>query len=184
MLAPLLVQAGAEPILVAEEAAHLTLANFTLRGGPSGTARAPLLRLTGIARLDVANVRLVAAAGMALHVVRCGGRIRDCAVDGADIGMQALDSTGLALTGNDIRRCRNNGLQVWTSTKRYDGTQVLGNRIAEIGAEAGGSGENGNGINVFRAAGVVVANNVARGCAFSGIRANAGVRCRYCVLGC
>ena len=169
-----LVQAGRDSVLVAEDATHLTLANLLVRGDRALGSRTPLLRLTGIARLDVSGIRLVDAAGTALQTVRCGGRIRDCSIEGADIGMQALDSAGLALTGNDIRRCRNNGLQVWTSTKRYDGTQVLGNRVAEIGAEAGGSGENGNGINVFRAEGVIVANNVLRGCAFSGIRANAG----------
>ena len=49
---------------------------------------------------------------------------------------------------------------------------VTGNRVERIAAKAGGTGENGNGINVFRAHGVIVANNRIADCAFTSVRAN------------
>ena len=54
-------------------------------------------------------------------------------------------------------------------------------------AKDGGTGENGNGINVFRADGVIVANNRITDCAFTAVRANSasnvqiiGNNCRDC----
>jgi uncharacterized secreted repeat protein (TIGR03808 family) len=47
---------------------------------------------------------------------------------------------------------------------------VLANRIEEIAARDGGSGQNGNGINVFRAVNAIVADNRIRACAFSAVR--------------
>ena len=53
-----------------------------------------------------------------------------------------------------------------------DGTIITGNRVERIRATKGGTGQNGNGINIFRAGNVIVANNVVGPCAFSAIRAN------------
>ena len=53
-----------------------------------------------------------------------------------------------------------------------DGTIVSGNRVTRIQARDGGTGQNGNGINVFRANNVMVSNNRVSDCAFSAIRAN------------
>ena len=60
------------------------------------------------------------------------------------------------------------------SEKGYDGTLVVHNRVESVRADGGGLGWNGNGINVYRAGHVVVAQNVIRDCAFSFIRANSG----------
>jgi uncharacterized secreted repeat protein (TIGR03808 family) len=46
------------------------------------------------------------------------------------------------------------------------------NRVEHIGARDGGSGENGNAINVFRAGGVLVTSNRIADCAYSAVRAN------------
>ena len=50
----------------------------------------------------------------------------------------------------------------------------MGNRIANIDWRGGGNGQNGNGINVFRADDVIIASNHVSGCAFSAVRINAG----------
>jgi uncharacterized secreted repeat protein (TIGR03808 family) len=62
---------------------------------------------------------------------------------------------------------------VWRSEAGEDGSIVASNRIARIRADGGGTGQNGNGINVFRAAGVLVNGNRISDCAYSAIRANA-----------
>ena len=54
-----------------------------------------------------------------------------------------------------------------------DGTQVLDNRIEDTAAQSGGSGQNGNAINVFRAHNVTVRGNRIRNAAFSAVRGNA-----------
>ena len=55
-----------------------------------------------------------------------------------------------------------------------DGSIVSGNRVERISARDGGTGQNGNGINIFRAHGVVVRGNRIADCAFSAIRSNSG----------
>jgi uncharacterized secreted repeat protein (TIGR03808 family) len=62
---------------------------------------------------------------------------------------------------------------VWRSKAGDDGALVVDNRIEETGARAGGSGQNGNAINVFRAGNVIVRGNRIAGAAFSAVRGNA-----------
>ena len=71
--------------------------------------------------------------------------------------------------GGGLRQRRHSGLR-WSAGE--DGTIVTGNRVRRIAAKAGGTGQNGNGINVFRAHGVTVANNAISDCAFTAVRAN------------
>jgi hypothetical protein len=49
---------------------------------------------------------------------------------------------------------------------------IARNRVMRIAARAGGTGQNGNGINIFRAGNVMVTDNHVSDCAFSAIRAN------------
>jgi uncharacterized secreted repeat protein (TIGR03808 family) len=108
----------------------------------------------------------------------CGGRISGCSFAGhSATGVFANDSRGLEITGNRVEACGNNGIQVWTSEPREDGTIISNNRIARIAANGGGSGQNGNGINVFRAGNVTISNNRITDCAFSAIRNNGGANC-------
>lgn len=108
-----------------------------------------------------------------IGLTRCSGRIRDCTIAGmSEAGLLSLDAEGLEITHNSVADCANNGIQIWRSTPGEDGTVVSGNRIARISAKSGGTGQNGNGINVFRAGGVLVANNRIVDCAYSAIRGN------------
>ncbi len=49
---------------------------------------------------------------------------------------------------------------------------MIGNRIERIRADSGGTGQYGNGVNVFQAHGVTVAQNRIVDCAFTAVRAN------------
>jgi uncharacterized secreted repeat protein (TIGR03808 family) len=49
---------------------------------------------------------------------------------------------------------------------------ITGNRVARIGAKNGGTGQFGNGINVFRGNDVIASDNQVSDCAFSAIRFN------------
>jgi uncharacterized secreted repeat protein (TIGR03808 family) len=88
-------------------------------------------------------------------------------------GLHSQDATGLDIVHNEIIDCANNGIQVWRSDAGEDGSLVANNRIVRIRADGGGTGENGNGINVFRAGSVLVTGNRIADCAYSAIRGNA-----------
>ncbi len=83
-----------------------------------------------------------------------------------------MDAEGLDITLNTVTDCDNNGVLVWSSAPREDATIVSNNRIQRIAAKAGGSGQNGNGINIYRAGNVIVAANRISDCAYSAVRAN------------
>jgi uncharacterized secreted repeat protein (TIGR03808 family) len=98
---------------------------------------------------------------------------RSTVTDAADNALFCIDGSKLRIVGNVIAKSGNGGIRVWQSEKRHDGSLVADNRIDDTGAAAGGTGQNGNAINVFRAAGVTVRNNIIRNAAFSAVRGNA-----------
>jgi uncharacterized secreted repeat protein (TIGR03808 family) len=77
------------------------------------------------------------------------------------------------LSGNRIHACNNGGVRIWRSEAGSDGSIISGNSISDIGTR-GGNGQNGNGVNIFRADDVIVADNHFANCAFSAVRINAG----------
>jgi uncharacterized secreted repeat protein (TIGR03808 family) len=91
----------------------------------------------------------------------------------ADAAIHALDNRALLITGNRISDCGNAGIRIWRSQSGPDGSIVSQNRISTIGATDGGNGQNGNGINVFKADNVIVSDNHIADCAFTAIRLNA-----------
>jgi len=111
------------------------------------------------------------ADGMRLN--RCSGKVTDCNFNDIDnTGLFSIDAKGLEISHNHIAACGDNGVQVWRQEKGEDGTIILHNRIERIRSESGGTGQNGNGIALFRAASVIVQGNRINDCAFSAIRAN------------
>jgi uncharacterized secreted repeat protein (TIGR03808 family) len=103
------------------------------------------------------------------------GRIDRCTVSGAkDAGIYSVEARGMDISSNIIADCANGGILVHRWQQAEDGTIISGNRISRISAANGGTGQNGNGVNVFRAGNVQVSNNAIADCAFSAIRSNSG----------
>src|SRR5690606_20152567 len=101
----------------------------------------------------------------------CDGTVTQNAVsDAADNALFSIDSRGLIVSANAIRDSGNGGIRIWQSEKRRDGSLVADNRIDNTRADAGGSGQNGNAVNVFRAGNVIVRNNIIRSAAFTAVR--------------
>lgn len=169
-----LVQSGPGPVLTAQGAERIGVGGLTVEGAKAADHARPLLGFEDVARLQVQDLILQDASGTALRLERCGGVVERVEVSRADIGIVSLDALGLAIRANVVEGCANNGIQVWRSAKGYDGTEVTDNRISRIASARGGSGENGNAINIFRAGGVMVSGNTLRQCAFSAVRNNAG----------
>jgi uncharacterized secreted repeat protein (TIGR03808 family) len=131
------------------------------------------LQFTGVDEVLIDNCEIGGSRKHSLQLERCGGRIERSRISGAaQSGLYAVDSTTLSVTGNTVSDCGNGGILVHRWKKAEDGTVVSGNRVSNIRANDGGTGQNGNGINIFRADGVMVVNNHISDCAFTAIRAN------------
>jgi uncharacterized secreted repeat protein (TIGR03808 family) len=161
-------------LMSSEHAETVTLSGLTLEGGNQPLAeRRGLVHLTTTKGLRIADCAILAAGGDAVALEECDGEVTRNAITGAaDNAIFCIDSRGVAITANSIRGSGNGGIRVWQSDKRRDGSLIADNRIEDTAARAGGSGQNGNAINVFRAADVIVRGNRIRKAAFSAIRGN------------
>ena len=141
---------------------------------PRRTAPEALVSLRDCPDLVLTDLEIRNAAGDGLSLTRSGGRITDSRISHAGAaGLKSLDATGLLITHCEVADCADNGILVWRSAAGEDGTQVLACRTLRIGAASGGEGQNGNGINIYRAGSVLVSGNRITDCAFTAIRANA-----------
>lgn len=173
-----LIYGGGGHLLLAENGDHVELTGLVLDGinRPIEGYSEALLRVSDTRHLVIDNCELIGSAEIGLYVDRSSGRIENSRISGAAgaCGFYGLENRALAFTGNTVADCSSGGILVHRWTPGEDGTIVSGNRVSNIGAANGGTGQWGNGINVFRADAVIVSNNHVSDCAFSAIRSNAG----------
>ncbi|WP_099865595.1 TIGR03808 family TAT-translocated repetitive protein [Pararhizobium haloflavum] len=172
-----LVYSGHGRMLFSNSAGTASLSGLVVDGANRWLAEETggMVDLRGVERLDIDDCELIGSFGNAVALERCGGRITRSRLSGAaGVGLYAVESTGLSVTDNHVLDCANGGILIHRWQTGPDNSIVTGNRIERIGASDGGTGQNGNGINVFRAANVMVANNHITDCAFSAIRSNSG----------
>jgi uncharacterized secreted repeat protein (TIGR03808 family) len=170
-----LVYGGGSHMMLAAHAEVIEIRDIVIDGaGQALEEYVPgILHIAETPRVVIENVTVIGSSKSGLALDRCGGRIARSTVRGAaDAGIRAIESTGLTISDNTVEDCGNGGILVHRWAEGEDGTIVTGNRVSRIAAKAGGTGQNGNGINVFRAHGVIVANNRIADCAFTAIRAN------------
>ncbi len=159
-----------------DEVLRVSMANASISGivFKTTSAATKLMFAKGCVDLTVRDCAFLGGKnGISLDA--CGGEISGNTIKGQEeSGIFSIDATGLRIDNNTLSDIGNNGILVWRSEIGEDSTQVTGNRISTIADRAGGSGQNGNGINVYRAGHVLVAENRVTDCAFSGIRNNSG----------
>jgi uncharacterized secreted repeat protein (TIGR03808 family) len=170
-----LVLSGTGALASAENADTVTLSGLVFDGQRRPLPeRRGLLSFTNTRGLRISDCEIVNAGGHGITLVAASGDISDNTVAGVeDVAILSYDANGLMIAKNAIRDAGNNGIQLIRSTPGDDGTQVLDNRIEDVGNRAGGSGQYGNAINAHRGANVTVRGNHIRRCAFSGVRGNA-----------
>jgi uncharacterized secreted repeat protein (TIGR03808 family) len=170
--------AGDGPLLVGDGVDGARLTGLALDGNgarpaAAGGICAGLVALARSRRVTVERLVVGPSAANGIVLAGVGGRVVDCAVtNAAEAGIYSLDATGLEIAHNEVSDCANNGILVWRTSPGEDGTIVARNRIARIAAKAGGTGQNGNGVAVFRAAGVLVTANRITDCAYTAVRGN------------
>jgi uncharacterized secreted repeat protein (TIGR03808 family) len=149
--------------------------NVVLRDiGFAGDAGAdPLLGLQAAENVTLERCIFRDSPATALNIYQSSATVRDCDFAGhGDAAIHALDNLGLLVSGNRIARCANAGIRIWRSESGRDGSIVTSNRISAIDWRGGGNGQNGNGINVYLADEVIVADNHIADCAFTAVRLN------------
>lgn len=162
-------------LFAAQEADALTLSNLTLDGGNTALGRdGGVINLIKARSLRIADCTLTNANGNAIGLFNCDGAVTGNAIsDSADNALYCLDNNALDISANTISKSGNGGIRIWQSAKRHDGSIVAGNTIEDTEARAGGDGQNGNAVNVFRAEDVIVRGNTIRRAAFTAVRGNA-----------
>ncbi|WP_147179146.1 TIGR03808 family TAT-translocated repetitive protein [Ciceribacter naphthalenivorans] len=170
-----LTYTGDGHLLTARDARHVTLSGITLDGANRWLAdyTDALVAFRSVDEVLVRDCAIIGSRKHGLQLERSGGSVTDCRITGAaDAGLMAIETKALTVRDNAVSECGNGGILVHRWTKGTDGAVVSGNRISRIGARSGGTGQNGNGINLFRADNVIVSGNHVSDCAFSAIRAN------------
>jgi uncharacterized secreted repeat protein (TIGR03808 family) len=162
------------PLLSGDHADDVRLQGLRLEGSSPSPTPDSMLLLRHCRAIVLHDLDVRRSAGHGISLEACSGRLSDCRVsDAGQAGIFSIDATGLEIVHNHVADCANNGILVWRSHTGEDGTLAAHNRIERIGAAAGGSGQNGNGINVFRSGGVLVSGNRITDCAYSAVRGNA-----------
>jgi uncharacterized secreted repeat protein (TIGR03808 family) len=163
------------PIIVARGADYILLSGIIFDGsGKTLPEKSGLIQIAAGRGIAIRDCEVLGAGRNGIVLEGVEGEVTTTTVIGAvGAAILSLDARGLVIARNTIRNAANNGIQVWRSQAGDDGTQVLDNRIEDTAAQGGGSGQNGNAINVFRAHNVTVRGNRIRNAAFSAVRGNA-----------
>lgn len=166
---------GNSSLISAKGASHIQLSGLVMDGDgrPLAEGARGLIEASDVSNLMLDGCQIVGTRKNAVDLYKCAGRIENNRISGAsDAAIFAADSGGLAIVGNTISDCGNGGILVQRYAQGRDGTIITGNRVERIRADAGGTGQNGNAINIFRADNVIVSNNVLNDNAFTAIRGN------------
>ncbi|MBL4597610.1 MAG: TIGR03808 family TAT-translocated repetitive protein [Rhizobiaceae bacterium] len=173
-----LIYSGGGHFVMSENGSHIELTGLVLDGANRAleSYAGAALRISNATHLVIENCEISGSQEIGVQIDRSRGRIERCKISGAtgECGLYGIENKGLSITNNHIHDCANGGILVHRWKSAEDGTIISNNRVERIGAANGGTGQWGNGINVFRADAVMVSNNHVSDCAFSAIRSNAG----------
>jgi uncharacterized secreted repeat protein (TIGR03808 family) len=163
------------PLIVARNADHVLISGITFDGSNRALPEdAGLIQLALGRNVAVRDCEIIGAGRNGIVLEGIEGEVTGNTITGAlGAAIFSVEARGLTIARNTIRNAANNGIQVWRSQAGDDGTQVIDNRIEDIAAQSGGSGQNGNAVNVFRAHNVTVRGNRIKNAAFSAVRGNA-----------
>ena len=169
-----LVFNGGGSMLQGEGAGSIGLTNITLDGSgiPLPTRRG-LVHCLGGRDIRIIDCEIIGSGGNGIWFENVSGNISgNIITNTATSAIISFDAQGLLVSRNTIAGTSDNGIEILRNAIGDDGTQVLDNRIEDIKAGPGGSGQYGNAINAFRAGNVIVRGNRIRNCDYSAVRGN------------
>ena len=165
---------GGASMFQGEGAGHIGLANITLDGGgiplPS---RRGLIHCLGGRDIRITDCEISGSGGNGIWLEQVSGDLSgNIITNTATTAIVSFDAQGLVVSRNTISGTSDNGIEILRTAIGDDGTLVADNRIEDIKAGPGGSGQYGNAINAFRAGNVIVRGNRIRNCDYSAVRGN------------
>jgi uncharacterized secreted repeat protein (TIGR03808 family) len=165
---------GGPSLLSARGTEYVTLSGLVLDGATKPLPeRRGLVHLTDSRAVRITDCEVTASSRSGLWFETVGGEVSATTISAvAGAGIISFDGRGLLVAGNTLRGAGTNGIEIVRTSLGDDGTLVVDNRIEDIEALPGGSGQYGNAVNAFRAANVIVRGNRIRNCAFSAVRGN------------
>jgi uncharacterized secreted repeat protein (TIGR03808 family) len=169
-----LVFNGGAALLQGEGAGHVGISNITLDGGgmPLPTRRG-LIHCLGGRDIRIIDCEIAGSGGAGIWFEQVSGDVSGNIITAtASTAIVSFDAGGLLVSRNTIEGTNDNGIEILRTAIGDDSTQVLDNRIENIKAGPGGSGQYGNAINAFRAGNVIVRGNRIRNCDYSAVRGN------------
>jgi uncharacterized secreted repeat protein (TIGR03808 family) len=169
-----LVFGGGASMLLSEGASGIGLDGVTLDGGEIPLpARRGLVHCLDGRDIRIADCEITASRGNGIWLENVAGEVSGNTITKtAATAIVSFDARGLVVTRNAIQDTNDNGIEILRTTIGDDGTLVTDNRIEDIKAGPGGSGQYGNAINAFRAGNVIVRGNRIRNCDYSAVRGN------------
>jgi uncharacterized secreted repeat protein (TIGR03808 family) len=169
-----LVFAGGASMLLGEGAGSVGLTGITLDGGGVKLPdRRGLVHCLGGRDIRIADCEIANSGGNGIWLENVSGDISgNIFTNIAVTGITSFDAQGLMVARNTILGTNDNGIEILRTAIGDDGTLVLDNRIEDIKAGPGGSGQYGNAINAFRAGNVIVRGNRIKNCDYSAVRGN------------
>jgi uncharacterized secreted repeat protein (TIGR03808 family) len=166
--------AGGPSLFTFQGGNSIGLIGLTLDGAgiPLPTRRG-LLHGLGGRDLRVTDCEITASGGNGIWLENVSGAVIGNIISHiAGTAIVSFDAQGLLVAQNTIQDTNDNGIEILRTAIGDDGTQVIDNRIEDIKAGPGGSGQYGNAINAFRAGNVIVRGNRIKNCDYSGVRGN------------
>jgi uncharacterized secreted repeat protein (TIGR03808 family) len=166
---------GGDPsLLTTEGAANVALTGLVLDGRHVPLPpRRGLLHGLSVQTLRVDDCEVLSSGGAGIWIENVSGHVRSTTFrDIASTALVSFDAQGLLVAQNTIIGTNDNGIEILRTAIGDDGTLVIDNRIEDIKAGPGGSGQYGNAINAFRAGNVIIRGNRIRNCDYSGVRGN------------
>lgn len=169
-----LVFGGGQSMLLGEGAGHVGVSDITFDGGNIPLpARHGLIHCFAGQDVRISDCEIINSGGNAIWLEQVSGDISgNIITDTAVTAITSFDAQGLIVSRNTITRTNNNGIEILRYRIGDDGTLVADNRIEDIKAGPGGSGQYGNAINAFRAGNVIVRGNRISNCDYSAVRGN------------
>jgi uncharacterized secreted repeat protein (TIGR03808 family) len=169
-----LLFSGGTSLIASDGAAGVSLTGLVLDGGGIPLPkRRGLVHCRAARDIRITDCEIDASGGNGIWFETTSGEVRNNVITRiATTAIVSFDALGLLVAQNTIRDTSDNGIEILRTAVGDDGTQVIDNRIEDIKAGPGGSGQYGNAINAFRAANVIVRGNRIRNCDYSGVRGN------------
>src|SRR6266702_248649 len=165
---------GGASMLLSEGEGHIGLSGIALDGGniPLPTRRG-LIHCLGGRDIRITDCEISGSGGSGIWLEQVSGDISgNIFTNIAATAVVSFDARGLSVSRNTIVGTNDNGIEILRTGIGDDGTLVADNRIEDIKAGPGGSGQYGNAINAFRAGNVIVRGNRIRNCDYSAVRGN------------